>query len=459
MSQFKKYNLSNIHLVKIAMLCKQEQGTLEGAKAEASLAANILETNARYKKKFGSDLYLFMRNSGWFYKAAYYMDNGDIPTPAYLDAIIDVLCLGNRTLPLGVDEHDCLLDILTVSNDGVEFDKKDRSKYIKGKTRIKNRFSSEYTFYCFPSAGSDPFGYTDANAKYMEEVNLGNVIIGSARIDENGKAVGGNAGDQTGKEVSTQEWYLHIKGWYVIRPKRKDVAEKIAYAMQAACDNPNIGYDQNQRYTAYDWCKYNNNGNFDPAKITVKVEVDCSALVRLCLAYAGIFVGDFYTGNQFEVLMATDAFIDASGKAGRNQDYLMRGDILVTKSTGHTVVVLTNGALINEAINSSADTKVVIDNGVATYKLRTIEIVNGKELSGGDVLLVQEILNAKGYVGRDGKPLVLDGQTGSNYNTSNTMFAIGKYIDDRKAAGVNLGGRTGWGPKCWADQNLMKVEE
>ena len=33
------------------------------------------------------------------------------------------------------------------------------------------------------------------------------VKVGSARIDENGKAHGGKAGDQTGKEVSTQNWY------------------------------------------------------------------------------------------------------------------------------------------------------------------------------------------------------------------------------------------------------------
>ena len=33
------------------------------------------------------------------------------------------------------------------------------------------------------------------------------VLIGSARIDENGRAHGGKAGDQNGKEVSTQNWY------------------------------------------------------------------------------------------------------------------------------------------------------------------------------------------------------------------------------------------------------------
>ena len=38
------------------------------------------------------------------------------------------------------------------------------------------------------------------------------VKIGSARIDENGRAKGGKAGDQTGREVSTQSWYRHAKG-------------------------------------------------------------------------------------------------------------------------------------------------------------------------------------------------------------------------------------------------------
>lgn len=33
------------------------------------------------------------------------------------------------------------------------------------------------------------------------------VKVGSARIDENGRATGGRAGDQTGKELSIQSWY------------------------------------------------------------------------------------------------------------------------------------------------------------------------------------------------------------------------------------------------------------
>lgn len=68
------------------------------------------------------------------------------------------------------------------------------------------------------------------------------VKIGSARIDERGKAHGGKAGDNNGKEVSTQNWYLHSKGWRVLRAKAPSVAEKIAYCMEAACANDKIGY-------------------------------------------------------------------------------------------------------------------------------------------------------------------------------------------------------------------------
>ena len=53
------------------------------------------------------------------------------------------------------------------------------------------------------------------------------VKIGSARGDENGGAHGGKAGDQTGREVSTQNWYKHSKGWVVLRAKDPNVAAKL----------------------------------------------------------------------------------------------------------------------------------------------------------------------------------------------------------------------------------------
>lgn len=167
------------------------------------------------------------------------------------------------------------------------------------------------------------------------------VKLGSARIDENGNAKGGKAGDQTGKEVSTQNWYLHKKGWRVLRCKDPNKAELIANDMQYACDNKHIGYDQGQRLTLYNEAKQY---NFNCSKVTKNCETDCSALVRVCCAYAGIMVSNFRTTNEASILLKSGYFEEMKGnKYQESPDYLRRGDILVTKTQGHTVVVLSNG--------------------------------------------------------------------------------------------------------------------
>lgn len=168
------------------------------------------------------------------------------------------------------------------------------------------------------------------------------VMIGSARIDENGHATGGKAGDQTGKEVSTQSWYKHSKGWRVLRCKDPAKALKIAEAMIAACKNPKIGYDQNQRLTLYNLAK---EVGFDPGKVTTACETDCSALVRVCLAYAGIIVGNFRTPSEAKMILETGMFVElTASKYTTGSTYLRKGDILVTKTQGHTVVVLEDGS-------------------------------------------------------------------------------------------------------------------
>lgn len=167
-----KYELNGNELQGIANLCLQEQGTLEGVKAEASLAANLLETSPKYSKKFGHDIYRFMRESGWFSRAAYWMDNGSAGD-IQIAAVYDVLVNGNRTLPQHIVEHDCMGDIINVSNNGIVFSKMDRSQYVKDLTVIRNVYGSVYTFWGFPNPHGDPFGYIskpkeDDNCLYIE---------------------------------------------------------------------------------------------------------------------------------------------------------------------------------------------------------------------------------------------------------------------------------------------------
>ena len=160
------YSLTDGQLRAIARLCQQEQGTVTGAMAEASLMANRFEKYgtvaiANYGTG-GTGLYNYVKDSGWFANASYWMgQTGSLNDNIYA-AVREVLVNGNRTLPDYVDEHDYIGDIAEVSNNGVAFNPNDRSKYISGVTKIRNKMGSTYTFYCFPDNQSDPFGYTNS---------------------------------------------------------------------------------------------------------------------------------------------------------------------------------------------------------------------------------------------------------------------------------------------------------
>lgn len=205
--------------------------------------------------------------------------------------------------------------------------------------------------------------------------------LGSARIDERGKLVGGKAGDQTGKEVSEQNFYLHSKGWFVLRPKSGDHAEKIAERMRTACNNPNIGYDQNQRLGVI------KNG----VESKVKTECDCSSLVRACVKEAtGKDPGNFNTSNEKGVLYATGLFEQV--RTYNNMLPLYVGDVLVTKTKGHTVIV-TEGQHRGNVVkyypqykgNSVSFVDALVTMGIkSTFENRTkIAVANGyKNYSG-----------------------------------------------------------------------------
>lgn len=210
-------------------------------------------------------------------------------------------------------------------------------------------------------------GYAEEYYKqFAKGVNAVSVIIGSARINENGTTTGGAAGDQTKGEVCTQSWYLHSKGWIVIRAKDPEDAEKIAKNMQAICDNDNIGYCQTHRTSLTNAAKP---FGYDASKVTSKVEVDCSEAVRNCVLYAGIDVNSFTTASEKSVLNATGKFdVLTSDQYCKSADYLKRGDILVTKTKGHTVVVLSNGSKASGSVTQSTSSTMNVNVEAAKSK-------------------------------------------------------------------------------------------
>ena len=237
------------------------------------------------------------------------------------------------------------------------------------------------------------------------------VRIGHASIDENSKAHGGTAGDQSGKEVKISNYYLHSKGWVVLRCKDADKRERIAEAMEKACNNAQIGYDQYQRNTLFDNVK---GSGFDPSQTTKAVETDCSALVRVCIAYAygEDKAGNIRTVSEPAALVKTGLFEKLTeDKYCKSSDYLLRGDILCTPVSGHTVVFLDNGSKI-----TSNTTK-----GDYTMEMRYLK----KGCEGEDVRALQILLIGRGYsCGKYGA----DGDFGSDTKSAVKRFQKAKAL-------------------------------
>lgn len=172
------------------------------------------------------------------------------------------------------------------------------------------------------------------------------VIIAHASIDERGKISGGQAGDQTGKEVCRRSWYN--KPWgCVIRFKDERMANRLADCMEMAADNIYIGYDQNQRNTLLAKArKY----NYNVGKVKEPCETDCSALVAVACMYAGIpesmltLNGNCaHTRNLRMMLKATgEVDIYSTSSYVAQTDKLKRGDILL-KEGSHVAVVVNMG--------------------------------------------------------------------------------------------------------------------
>ena len=223
------------------------------------------------------------------------------------------------------------------------------------------------------------------------------VMIGHASIDEDGKASGGTAGDQNGKEVLTRSWYN--KPWNVmLRPKSATVAELSARACEAACANPNIGYDQGGRNTLYAKAKA---VQFDISAITDPCECDCSSLMHVCAIAGGAnmtygsnghttrtMVREFVNSGDYEKLTAS--------KYLTSDQHLQRGDILV-KEGSHTAMVLDNGAdvVVEPPVEPPVVNLPLEDDATVYYSVRMPLLQKG--MTRDAVRAMQFLLDAHGF--------------------------------------------------------------
>lgn len=204
------------------------------------------------------------------------------------------------------------------------------------------------------------------------------IKIGHSSIDERGKANGGVAGDQTEKEVCIRNWY--DSSWHtVLRCKDEDKAEIMAQACEAACLNPNVGYDQYQRNTLRKAAEV---ANWDLSKVG-KCECDCSSFMAVCAECAAIDVPYTYenapvTSTMVSAFKSTGEFeVLTEVKYLTTDKYLRRGDILV--KSGHTVMALQDGEYGRERL--------------VAIKVPVLK----KSCKGAAVRALQAVLNAGGF--------------------------------------------------------------
>lgn len=304
---FKKYELTESQLLVLAAIGLREQGSIKGAAAEVSLMANLFELRG---SKFGSGsngLYNYVVNSGWFGKNIESVSTSDV-TPELLDAVRNVLVNGKRTLPGYIDEHDCINctknggDVESVTNNGEEIDKTDKSKYIQHLSKIKNVYGSTYTFFAFPEENSDPFGYL--SEKNREK-------IGDLYYDfDTGNAKSCSYNSSTGTDLSSAFVSLAVDQ---LNDPSKDGGEKYWRYM---------GFNYRVAWCAafVSWTIENTSYNGQRLKDIIKVQ---SAVVHEFLYF-------FYESNDPNVnFYYNDNCSRFSGKNGSSSTYTPKeGDIL-----------------------------------------------------------------------------------------------------------------------------------
>jgi hypothetical protein len=183
--------------------------------------------------------------------------------------------------------------------------------------------------------------------KYAKYINsTGTHYISNSGSDENGAYSGGQAGDQTGKEWRMRDWYN--RPWTcVLRYPDQKVALKLAQLAIDAALNDHVGYDQSQNRTYLAQLK---TMGWEPSRITVNCEADCSAGVCANVTAAGYLLGikalqnhtGTYTGNMRSALTKAGFKLLTDSKYLTSGDYLLPGDILLNDGH-HTATNVTIG--------------------------------------------------------------------------------------------------------------------
>lgn len=190
-------------------------------------------------------------------------------------------------------------------------------------------------------------------ADYSKYINSTKThYISNSGKDENNTYHGGKAGDQTGREWELKAWYN--RPWTVVlRYPDINVGLKIAELGCAAALNDKVGYDQWERKSY--WTQLKKVG-YDPAKITVACEDDCTAGVSANVKAVGYLLDieslknvsvDTYSGNMKSNFVKAGFQALTASKYLTKHAYLLPGDILLYEGH-HAATNVTYGSSVKK---------------------------------------------------------------------------------------------------------------
>ena len=190
------------------------------------------------------------------------------------------------------------------------------------------------------------------HSKYIN--STGTHYISNSGKDENNAYNGGEAGDQSGHEWELKAWYN--RPWTVVlRFPDQAVAETIARLGIDAALNNLIGYDQGQRTTYWKQLKA---AEYDPSKITVACEEDCTAGVSANVRAAGFIHGikalqdvSICSSRNMKSVFTKAGFVALTdSKYLTGTKYLLPGDVLLYENH-HAATNITVGSAVRSSWN------------------------------------------------------------------------------------------------------------
>lgn len=305
------------------------------------------------------------------------------------------------------------------------------------------------------------------HAKYINSTGVH--YISNSGSDENGSYTGGKAGDQTGKEWQMRAWYS--RPWLcVLRHPNQAVALKLAILAIDAALNNHIGYDQSQNRTYLAQLK---KVGWEPSKITVDCETDCSAGVCANVTAAGYLLGidalknhtGTYTGNMRSALTKAGFQLLTDSKYLTCGDYLLPGDILL-HDNHHTATNVSVGKKVKGDWKPGVTTQPTTP-AITYYRVRKADNTAASQIGAFSIFANAKAcadLNPGYYVFLDGKVVYpveeqkadvpfrvkvsiddLNIRVGAGTNYSKTGKYTGKGVFTIVKTATGQGSDSGWG--------------